>query len=207
MMSHRRLIPISWVFPPERFLDVSGGSERDIARPPVGSQTVLDRRDFGSKIRPCLPAQPYGAPQNRLDSLPVECAVELEDMGSPVAECTDASPRFPKPPSCAFASGAAPQVTCACWFSSLLLLMKEACKTFVATFTLLKSDSSSGISLLRPDNGAVRRFPLVLLQGVPAELVYREGVQAGVPATHWALHMLDEGGGVFDRFGRLPESA
>ena len=84
--------------------------------------------------------------------------------------------------------------------------MKEACKTFVATFTLLKSDSSSGISLLRPDNGDVRRFLLVLLQGGPAELAYREGVQAGVPAASWALHVPDEDNRVFDRFWRLPES-
>ncbi len=39
--------------------------------------------------------------------------------------------------------------------------------------------------------GAVRRFRLVLLQCVTAELAYREGVQAGVPAAHWALHAPD----------------
>jgi len=62
----------------------------------------------------------------------------------------------------------------------------------VATFTLHVSDSTAGISLLRPDNGAVRQPFLFLLQGVPAELAYREGIEAGVPAAHRALHVLDE---------------
>ena len=78
---------------------------------------------------------------------------------------------------------------------------------FVATFTLQISDSSADISLLRLDIGVVRHPVLGLLQGVPAELAYREGVQAGVPATNWTLHMPDEGGRVFDRFGGLSESA
>ena len=77
---------------------------------------------------------------------------------------------------------------------------------FVATFTLQISDSSADISLLRLDIGVVRNPILWQLQGVPAELAYREGVQAGFPAAHWALHAPAEGGGVFDRFGRLPES-
>ncbi len=77
---------------------------------------------------------------------------------------------------------------------------------FVATFTLQIIDSSTDISLLRLDIVVVRHPVLGLLQGVPAELAYREGVQAGVPAASWALHVPDEGGGVFGRFGQLPES-
>ena len=118
--------------------------------------------------------------------------VAEEDLGRPLA--------------CAFAQGAAPQVTCACWFSSLLTALKKVRKMFVATFTLHVSDSTAGISLLRPDNGAVCQPFLFLLQGVPAELAYREGIEAGVPAAHRALHVPDEDNRVFDWFWRLPES-